>query len=318
MYCSKCGNLCDSKGVCTSCGNGQRDIMHSFSGKKFGRSKSSILLIVLLCLQWIFVFSPIVKVESELLNVAKQFGLFDFSKNNLGKIIVGAIHFVAIGCLIVSGVEKVRGRELYVLPSVAASVVSLCLVVRVIIKKNELISTLYVKELLNLVNVDFELTAYAIFAILSSVVILAVSVYKLYATCNTVGNNSERNTKKTVSVKEALQIPKKDLKEFIVALAALCVVTGILLAIPTVLQNIFSKSILGEWYSVDEETGRTRYVVFHQDNTCEIDNSTIPINWETENGKIILREMYGQEYAYNYEWEGNDLVINGIVFTRNP
>ena len=39
MYCSKCGNLCDSKGVCTSCGNGQRDIMHSFSGKNLEEAK---------------------------------------------------------------------------------------------------------------------------------------------------------------------------------------------------------------------------------------------------------------------------------------
>lgn len=318
MFCSKCGNLCDGNGVCTSCGNRQGKRIQSFGGKNLGIIRINILLIVFLVLELVCLYSPVVKIESELLNIEKQFGLFDFSRGDSGKILLAGIHFAAIGCLILAARAKSQFRDLFVLPSVASAVATLYLVLRVAIKKNELISTMYVQELLSLANVDLELTTGAILAMVFALFILAMSLYRVYAMRTFVESNVQEVNKTTVPLKEALRISNKDLKEFAVILAGLCVVTGILIAIPTVLQNMFTKSILGEWYSVDEETGRTQYVVFHQDNTCEIDHSSTPIYWEMENGKIILTEKYGQEYAFDYKWEGNNLVINEIEFTRKP
>ena len=55
---------------------------------------------------------------------------------------------------------------------------------------------------------------------------------------------------------------------------------------------------------------------FSTDNTCEIAGDEIGYTWKIVDNSLVIEDSWGEKEIYDYEIEGETLVIEGIVFTR--
>ena len=121
-------------------------------------------------------------------------------------------------------------------------------------------------------------------------------------------NNSRNNGSTFMTWGEAKQVVR------IIALLSAVVVIALL--IPNILGMFKGENaFVGSWKC---EGYNGVYFTFYSDGTCEVYGEYGTCQWNIVDEKLKIINFYGQTQAYDYEWQGSDLVINGITFTKIP
>ena len=103
-------------------------------------------------------------------------------------------------------------------------------------------------------------------------------------------------------------------KQAMRVIAILCVAVVIVLMLPNLLDAFKGEgSFVGSW---SREGYSGAYYTFYSDGTCEVRGEYGTCQWSLVDGKLKIINYYGQTDAYDYEWQGFNLVINGVTFTK--
>lgn len=280
------------------------------------------ILLCLLVLEWILISQPIVEIGSAWLNMTEQFTIYEMQGSSTLTMIIALLHIVSIAAILAPLVMKRHSGGIYYIPSLITSLVSTFLYAQVAMRLDSLVSDTAIGDLIQFVSVDVKLTTTSMFLIVVSVIACALSSYMVLRT-----GKEEKETKGEAVIDGDQQVKhewdgklfeKGNIREAAIVLVAICLVVSAVLAIPAVLQNIFGNSIIDSWYAEDAEKGDNPAFIFYDDNTCRVQGYSETLYWSITDGKLVFKDMLGQEMTCDYGWEGNKLLINDAVFTRTP
>lgn len=331
MFCSKCGTEIPNGDICPNCGEriskninvektvgelGER-IKNIIVGKKI-----FFVLPVMLILQWILVFQPIVEVEIGWMGMTNSFTFFDMQSNNAMKMFIIALHVLAIAAMIVPMLMKQETRKLFFVPSIVASLTVAVMYIYVVSKLDTLITDTALGELIQIASVEVVLTSVSTCLILVSIIVLLLSVWMCFvknpANPTQDENVEENNKRKENHVWKGPLFARGNIREAALVLVVICLVVSVGLMIPAILQSIFANAIVDSWHLKNSNAGDSPALVFYDDNTCKIGGYYNLGKWDIVNGKLEIITPYGEKVICSYTLSGDDLTINGNEFTRSP
>lgn len=208
---------------------------------------------------------------------------------------------------------------MYYIPALITSLTDAFLYIQVALKLDSLITDTMLGELIQFGSIDVSMTVTSTCLIIVAVAACVIAARMALQAVNSTHEGSSKDEPQKPAVKWKGPLFKKgDLREAAVVLIVLCLAVSAELTIPTMLRNLLHNSIVDSWYIEGAEKGDSPSITFYKDNTCDIDGLYGTNQWDIEDGKLLITTFYGERTECSYEWEGNNLIINGVKFTRYP
>lgn len=274
-------------------------------------------LLALIMAEWILIMQPIVEVGSSYTGVVGSFAFYEFQDSGLLKTIVNLLHILSLIALVVPVIKKDEIKGKFFIPAIITAAVSAIIYIVVAAKMDSLMNEAVMKGLVKLTRVDISLTVASTVMVIVAVAVIVICVLA-FRSKQHIWDKSQIMVQEKKENKPEWKGPlfeKGNIRQAFVVLVTLCLATSLGLLVPVVIRSLLPNAIVGSWY---EKGGNTPYITFHSNDTCEIKGYYGTNKWDVEDGKLIITTVYGETLTCIYEWDGNDLIINGNTFTREP
>lgn len=273
------------------------------------------VLLGLLVLEWVLISQPIVEVGSAWLDMKERFTVYELQGSNSLMFIVALLHLISLAVILIPVITKRKAKAFYYIPSLITSVLSIFLFAQVAMRLDSLITDTALGDLIQLVSVDVTLTTASMALACVAFAVCAVSIYLIVcAGREEVGASADEKINKKTWRGPLLE--KGNLLEAAAVLAAICIVVSAGLAVPMLIKSVFGSPIVGTWY-VETDIFEITSITFCEDNTCEIAGEKIGYTWKTVDDSLLLEDSLGGKEIYDYEIDGENLIIEGVTLTRH-